>query len=614
MSTPKSIRRIEATFSPDVLDQIGKDFRFGHGKGVAEWLKNSLDAYLVRRQEGSESRSGGWPVHIHLADGPDLALIDFAGATHDDVKDFLLTWFSTSAAARGGRADPSSLTGGHGNGGKFYMREMWKRGARFCTWLDGRATSLVVDRATDGTCGFWELENRRMEWQDALEEAVRDSAVSATDVMQYIRTGDSQAAAELDAADRGFTAVIGLGGRQILSSNDTVSGRRWQHRKLLEAVRTAPASYRPLQELNIRVAYQGGSIVDPLRPEQIKEDQQWVPRWSELPRALPAAHGSGIVDLTGEPDSTVGSLVVRKARASLTGRRTVRNQVMVIDPAGNPVGSIPIASLQAGHTDHTRFLFCELQVRFPEIEEHVENDRESFRNSPQMTALKRWLRDRVSECAEQLADDARQTERRKELETAARLNTELTKYAQRFLRELEAEVMVDWLDEEGGGQGGDSGGGAGRGQSGGGSGGGNEGGGGRTDTPGTSTRVRRPRFPRILLSGYSDDPGQPGMSRELQPGHPPIYQNEQDVLQNVWWINTSHHYARAAIEAGGPNGQTWKAYHLFMFRDVVQIEHLRMLRRYDAEMPLDQLENELLQRSSEFLGQLTQELAESILE
>ena len=50
-----------------------------------------------------------------------------------------------------------------------------------------------------------------------------------------------------------------------------------------------------------------------------------------------------------------------------------------------------------------------------------------------------------------------------------------------------------------------------------------------------------------------------------------------------------------------------------MFREL-QIEHLRMLRRHDSEVDMDQLENELLQRSSDFLSRLSQELAETILE
>ena len=206
-------------------------------------------------------------------------------------------------------------------------------------------------------------------------------------------------------------------------------------------------------------------------------------------------------------------------------------------------------------------------------------------------------------------------QRRRELEAAARLNTMLNSYAQGFLRELETEVFIDWQDEEGGGEGGDRGSGEGGGGRGEGSGGGSGDGGGRKDEPGDTKRVRRPRFPRILLSGSDSDPAaDDGSTRLLQAGHPPIYQNETDLLHNVWWINTSHPYAGEALTRGGPRGHAWREYHLFMFRDVVQIEHLRMLQRHDEEIGLDQLENELLQRSSDFLSRLTQALAEEILE
>lgn len=51
-----------------------------------------------------------------------------------------------------------------------------------------------------------------------------------------------------------------------------------------------------------------------------------------------------------------------------------------------------------------------------------------------------------------------------------------------------------------------------------------------------------------------------------------------------------------------------------MFRDVVQIEHLRLLQRRDADMELDLLENELIRRSGDFLASLTRELAEEVLQ
>ena len=34
-------RKIATRISPDILDTIGKSFKFKHGKGISEWLKNS---------------------------------------------------------------------------------------------------------------------------------------------------------------------------------------------------------------------------------------------------------------------------------------------------------------------------------------------------------------------------------------------------------------------------------------------------------------------------------------------------------------------------------------------------------------------------------------------
>ncbi len=47
MMTQTQGRKIKTRISPDILDTIGKSFKFKHGKGIAEWLKNSLDQYLT---------------------------------------------------------------------------------------------------------------------------------------------------------------------------------------------------------------------------------------------------------------------------------------------------------------------------------------------------------------------------------------------------------------------------------------------------------------------------------------------------------------------------------------------------------------------------------------
>ena len=493
MTQASQQRRIQTIISPDVLDQIGKDFRFNHGKGVVEWLKNSLDAYLVRRSEGLERESGGWPVHVHLIDGargrsgPNLAIVDFAGGTYTDVRDFLLTWFDTTAAARGRKAGPGSLTGGHGNGGKFYMREMWRRDARFCTYLEGRFSSLVVDKASDGTCGYWECEDVEMAWRDALVQAFDGSGLSGREIEGFVVQHDPAIIDDLDADRRGFTVVLGLRARQIKSANDVVSGSRWRVQELLESIRSAPTSHRPLQELAIRVASGGKLGIERLEPERIEEDPDWEPKRYPLPAAIPDPDApASKIPLTTSLDGDVGELIVRQAKSSLTGKMRSRNSVTVFDSGNNPVGSFPIPDLHAGSTDYTRFLFCELRLEFPEIEDHVENDRESFRNSPQIDALKDWMRQRIGACVEEIEEETRESQRQRELQAASTLNAMLNDYARWFLRELETEVFVDWLDEEGGGEGGDGIGAGGGGGGGEGAGGGSGEGGGRKGEPGTS--------------------------------------------------------------------------------------------------------------------------------
>jgi hypothetical protein len=46
--------------------------------------------------------------------------------------------------------------------------------------------------------------------------------------------------------------------------------------------------------------------------------------------------------------------------------------------------------------------------------------------------------------------------------------------------------------------------------------------------------------------------------------HPPLEQDDIDRRHNVWWINTAHTFAQEALDRGGPRGQAFKSYQLFM--------------------------------------------------
>jgi hypothetical protein len=69
-----------------------------------------------------------------------------------------------------------------------------------------------------------------------------------------------------------------------------------------------------------------------------------------------------------------------------------------------------------------------------------------------------------------------------------------------------------------------------------------------------------------------------------------------------------HPFAQAALKNGGSEGKAFRSYQLFMFRDVVQREALRMRQQRQAELDLSTIENELDDYSNRFLAELPEEL------
>jgi hypothetical protein len=116
------------------------------------------------------------------------------------------------------------------------------------------------------------------------------------------------------------------------------------------------------------------------------------------------------------------------------------------------------------------------------------------------------------------------------------------------------------------------------------------------------------------LSGIDADPAKTdGSSKLFTDRHPPLEQDDSDRAHNVWWINTDHPFAKHALDRGGAKGNAFRAHQLFMFRDVVQREGLRIKQRSDSELALDQIENDLSVYSNRFLSDLPHDLVEELL-
>src|SRR5579862_9666709 len=153
-------------FDDHFLDVVGNTFKFDHPKGLAEWLKNAADAYATRNVRDDEQFI---LLRFRIAQPKSLSefeCIDFVGCSKGDIDAALKVWGSPTAAKKGTEV---ATFGGHGNGGKFYMRQMFRH-ACMITYLNGLLNVFGFD--AHHKYGFDKKNtNRPMLLEDALRFA-----------------------------------------------------------------------------------------------------------------------------------------------------------------------------------------------------------------------------------------------------------------------------------------------------------------------------------------------------------------------------------------------------------------------------------------------------------
>src|SRR5690349_7843013 len=117
------------------LEVMGSSFRADHTRGLAEWWKNAYDQYV----RDGVPEEGQYIVQRFYRRGRAWVFdcLDFCGTTEEEVRRQLMVWCKRDAAGRG--IAESDVLGGHGNGGKFYMRQGF-RTSEFITYRNGKLT------------------------------------------------------------------------------------------------------------------------------------------------------------------------------------------------------------------------------------------------------------------------------------------------------------------------------------------------------------------------------------------------------------------------------------------------------------------------------------------
>lgn len=559
-----------------LLDIIGNEFKFSHEKGLPEWIKNSVDAYL--RQE-SDVPDDEQHIVLSFKDGgkrepPTFECIDFCGMTSEDIDKALKRWGDPKAASRGLN---KRVFGGHGNGGKFYMRQMFER-SHFITYRNGKLNIF----------GF--NEHRKY----GFARGFKDKACSPKEACKLAGIDElplPQGALEQTLkAETGFTVVRGIQPSKIRGAVPV--GR------LCEKVRFHPQARKIVQRKPIRILHNGQLVLEKLEGERIElrpgfEDLPPMP----IPAQLPYEEDDHVETIEfANKKYPVGNLKLMVAKEPF-GRNSRISELNCIDILG---GIGVIASYRIHELPYLKqyaqaeFIFgeCYCPILEDPDEDCVKNDREKLIDGPKTRALLRWIAERVDEVGREIEKEEAKERKLQNLKLTDEFNKILNTWKNQFMDKLLGEVLGGQgigASVGGSGQDGTGGGARARSETKGGSGGeGKAPGGGEGDQP-----KKGPHHPVVLLSSYNPDPFGSGETLHLSPRHSPVYQRPVDVDHGVYWINTSRPLATAIIERHGAESARWREYHFQRFVDIIVMEALHTMEKKGMELTFDIVENKI---------------------
>ncbi|MCL4549428.1 MAG: hypothetical protein M1495_12760 [Bacteroidetes bacterium] len=559
-----------------VLDLIGKEFKFDHAKGIAELLKNSVDAYNI---EGTPDEQQIIYVYLNLSKNnliKSIDVIDFVGMNRTKIDAAFKRWFDPNAAKKISNDQQRNIKtlGGHGNGGKFYMREMFKS-SRLITYRSARLNSFGFNELKQ--YGFDSTMNNL---EASIEEAIETSELK-------INSNLYNEIKNILFERKRFTIVRGFQPKSAHKTNYL--------KDLINKLIVHPQAKRIIQHKQVYLLLGQHSQSTRLR----------------IPSLLPKKGFEGpfefvcpqIVDYEEENIKMYSNeqikLTLFTSEEPLKGNKyRGRNSIDFLSDVG------VIANYKINKIGHFRtyiyseFIYGECYAQVMEDEEYVTNDRNEFIGANKTAALLNWTKECIEGLCGKMEESAKREKKKINLKKTSELNELLNKWKNRFLQKLIRDRLagvgndlgMEGNDEETwnvdpqkknqhkkdsqrkiGNTGGD--------------------------------KVKRANaFPEVRISGMHPDPfSESDEPFDCDQRQPAIYQRLIDFKNGIYWINTSKQIANMILEKSGPDSIRWREYLFQRYIDIIVKEAIYFLGKTDVDLTSDTVMNEIDRVTSEAL-------------
>lgn len=515
-----------------LLDLLGKDFRFDHAKGIAELIKNSVDAYNIEGLPDTEqiiiiSTKTSSNDYIR-----EIEIIDFCGMSKEKIDHGFIYWFNNVAASltKYGLKSNIKTLGGHGNGGKFYMRQMFKE-SYLITYLNKKMNIFGFD------------ENKRY----GYDKKYCDYSISPSDAIEFAGLKDrgipDHIIRNIIDDKNGFTIIRGVHPVKSKNTNYRV--------KLAEKIINNPQSQRLIKRKKIYFQSLPDLKLIKLNVPFIKSKNGFEkPLHYTCPDIIDVFGAKVKMRNKNYPDSVKLTLFTSDNPLSGINSREL-NRIDFLSDLG-VIASYSLSEIGSFSSGFTEFIYgeCTCPIMEDEDEDYVKNDRVDFVKGDRSEALLKWVQECIIDLTDKMEERQKRQRKERDLQETANFNKILNTWNQQFLRAMLKEQLFGNEDKQGFG--------------------GNE-----SDFPfignnkgieskkrarkkigksgGTETR-KVPSHPIVLISSKDPDPfSQDGSSYNCDPRQPAVHQRPIDVKNRIYWINTSKDFADLILKKYSAN-------------------------------------------------------------
>ena len=415
----------DVQFSPDenvhvheegAIRLICAQFR-SHEDGLPEWIKNSSDMYR-RMGIGTEESV----ILVLLRDGSRseparVGCLDFGGMTTADIEQRFRNWADPEAAG----TTIEGVEGGHGNGGKCYMSQMFDGHALIHTVSDGRGNRYGFKAGSFKPGYFPSVEEGRGfpvdEPEAQLAEALQQFGLDVAALPDCAKA--------MWERQNSFTLVLGVGAKTLTENHIPYSS--W-----VESLQGHQQMVQVIQRNRVFVAHYDQRQVtggdEPLALPSIQPiPGAEAPRVLEIPSELvDPSNGGRIATETVEGQS---QLVLRTSDKSMRWSLKARHTINGWTHDRHSTGYWEVPSLsRAGYAAQIYG-----DVYFDRLADFKQNDRRNHSDAPLTRALREWISEQIEDYSAEFVKLDQLEATKEEKAELSRLNDALNRWKNKFL-------------------------------------------------------------------------------------------------------------------------------------------------------------------------------------